>query len=197
MDIKKHKGWLIAAAVLAVILLWTASSYNSLVAAEETVGGQWANVETQYQRRADLVPNLVATVKGYAAHEKETLAAVVKARSEATAMHIDGASVTPEQMQAYQKAQGELSTTLGRLLAVTEAYPDLKANTSFQELQAQLEGTENRIAVARRDYNEAARTYNVAMRRFPKSIVASLFGFQSKTYFEAAAGAEKAPEVKF
>ncbi len=197
MNIKKYKGWLIAAAVVAVILLWAGSVYNSLVSQEEAVGNQWADVETQYQRRADLVPNLVATVKGYAAHEQQTLEAVVKARSEATQTHIDAADLTPEKMAAYQKAQSNLSGALGRLLMVQENYPDLKANENFLDLQAQLEGTENRISVARRDFNAVARKYNVAIRRFPNNIFASLFGFSAKTYFEAEKGAEKAPEVKF
>lgn len=197
MDIKKHKGWLIAAAVVVVILLWAGSVYNSLVSQEEAVGNQWADVETQYQRRADLVPNLVATVKGYAAHEQQTLEAVVKARSEATQTHIDAADLTPEKMAAYQKAQSNLSGALGRLLMVQENYPELKANENFLDLQTQLEGTENRISVARRDFNAVARTYNVAIRRFPNNIFASLFGFSAKSYFEAEKGAEKAPEVKF
>ncbi len=197
MDIKKHKGWLIAAAVAVVVLLWAGSVYNSLVSQEEAVGNQWADVETQYQRRADLVPNLVATVKGYAAHEQQTLEAVVKARSEATQTHIDAADLTPEKMAAYQQAQSNLSGALGRLLLVQEKYPDLKANENFLDLQAQLEGTENRISVARRDFNAVAREYNVAIRRFPANILASLFGFSAKSYFEAEKGAEKAPEVKF
>ncbi len=197
MDIKKHKGWLIAAAVAVVVLLWAGSVYNSLVGQEEAVGNQWADVETQYQRRADLVPNLVATVKGYAAHEQQTLEAVVKARSEATQTHIDAADLTPEKMAAYQQAQSNLSGALGRLLLVQEKYPDLKANENFLDLQAQLEGTENRISVARRDFNAVAREYNVAIRRFPANILASLFGFSAKSYFEAEKGAEKAPEVKF
>lgn len=197
MDIKKHKGWLIAAAVAVVVLLWAGSVYNSLVSQEEAVGNQWADVETQYQRRADLVPNLVATVKGYAAHEQQTLEAVVKARSEATQTHIDAADLTPEKMAAYLQAQSNLSGALGRLLLVQEKYPDLKANENFLDLQAQLEGTENRISVARRDFNAVAREYNIAIRRFPANILASLFGFSSKSYFEAEKGAEKAPEVKF
>lgn len=197
MDIKKHKGWLIAAAVAVVVLLWAGSVYNSLVSQEEAVGNQWADVETQYQRRADLVPNLVATVKGYATHEQQTLEAVVKARSEATQTHIDAADLTPEKMAAYQQAQSNLSGALGRLLLVQEKYPDLKANENFLDLQAQLEGTENRISVARRDFNAVAREYNVAIRRFPANILASMFGFSAKSYFEAEKGAEKAPEVKF
>ena len=168
-----------------------------MVSMDENVQNKWANVETQYQRRADLIPNLVNTVKGYAAHEKTTLEEVVKARSEATSVKIDPTNITPEQMKQYQAAQGSVSSALGRLLMVAENYPELKANENFLELQSQLEGTENRINVARKDFNDAAKEYNVSIRRFPKSIIAGMFGFEKKTYFEAEAGSEKAPDVQF
>ena len=185
-----------AVAILATMAL-TSCTYNKLVEQEEVVAQKWADVQTQYQRRADLIPNLVNTVKGYAAHESETLEAVVAARTKATQITIDPANATPEQIAAFQEAQGEVSQALGRLLAITEAYPDLKANEQFSELQAQLEGTENRIAEARRLYNEAVQTYNVSVRKFPNNIWAMIFGFDKKTPFAAEAGAEKAPTVEF
>lgn len=191
------KTWIIILAIVAVLVIWCVSTYNSLVTQEETVGNAWSNVENQYQRRSDLIPNLVNTVKGYAAHEKETFQAVVDARAKATQTTISIDDLTPEKMQAYQRAQGEVGSALSRLLAVTENYPDLKANENFKELQTQLEGTENRISVERRNFNEAARTYNTKIRRFPGSIVAGMFGFEKRPYFEAQEGAEKAPEVKF
>jgi LemA protein len=175
----------------------TSCTYNKLVEQEEVVAQKWADVQTQYQRRADLIPNLVNTVKGYAAHESETLQAVVEARTKATQITVDPTNLTPEKMAEYQAAQGEVSQALGRLLAITEAYPDLKANEQFSELQAQLEGTENRIAESRRLYNEAVQTYNVSVRKFPNNIWAMIFGFEKKTPFAAEAGAEKAPEVQF
>ncbi|HIZ90614.1 MAG TPA: LemA family protein [Candidatus Bacteroides merdavium] len=184
-------------AVVAVIAIWAISGYNSLVGMDENVSNQWANVETQYQRRADLIPNLVNTVKGYAAHEKETLEGVIAARSQATQIKVDPTDLTPEKLAEYQKAQGQLATALGKLLAITENYPDLKANQNFLELQAQLEGTENRINVARKNFNDAAKTYNTAIRRFPKNILAGMFGFDKRAYFEAAEGAEQAPQVQF
>lgn len=195
--IKKHLGWIIAGVVVVLILLWGVTGYNGLVAMDEGVQGKWADVETQYQRRNDLIPNLVNTVKGYAEHEKSTLESVVKARSEATSMKIDPSNVTAEQLAQYQKAQSNVSSALSRLLLVVEKYPELKANENFKELQSQLEGTENRIAVSRRDFNEVAKEYNTAIRRFPKNILAGMFGFEKKAYFESAEGAEKAPEVKF
>lgn len=193
----KNLGWIIAGAVVVVVVLWAISGYNGLVSIDEQVANKWSNVETQYQRRADLIPNLVNTVKGYAAHERSTLESVVKARSEATQVKIDPADLTPENMAEFQKAQGNVTTALGRLLMVAENYPQLKANENFLELQSQLEGTENRISVARKDFNDTAKAYNTAIRRFPKNILAGLFGFDKKTYFEADKGAEKAPEVKF
>ena len=188
---------IILVAVVAIITFWAISGYNSLVSMDENVSNQWANVETQYQRRADLIPNLVNTVKGYAAHEKETLEGVIAARSQATQIKVDPTDLTPEKLAEYQKAQGQLATALGKLLAITENYPDLKANQNFLELQAQLEGTENRINVARKNFNDAAKAYNTAIRRFPKNILAGMFGFDKRAYFEAAEGAEQAPQVQF
>lgn len=188
---------IIIVAVVAVIAIWAISGYNSLVGMDENVSNQWANVETQYQRRADLIPNLVNTVKGYAAHEKETLEGVIAARSQATQIKVDPTDLTPEKLAEYQKAQGQLATALGKLLAITENYPDLKANQNFLELQAQLEGTENRINVARKNFNDAAKAYNTTIRRFPKNILAGMFGFDKRTYFEATEGAEQAPQVQF
>lgn len=191
------KTWIIIIAVLAVIVVYGITSYNSMVAQDEAVGTAWSNVENQYQRRADLIPNLVNTVKGYAAHEKETFDAVVSARAKATQTTISIDELTPEKMEAYQKAQGAVGSALSRLLAVTENYPDLKANENFQTLQAQLEGTENRISVERRKFNEVAKAYNTNIHRFPKNIFAGMFGFEKRPYFEAEEGSEKAPEVKF
>lgn len=195
--IKKNLGLVITIAIVAVVLIWGVSGYNGLVSMDEGVQNKWADVETQYQRRADLIPNLVNTVKGYAAHEKETLEGVVKARSEATSVKIDPENMTAEQMAQYQKAQNGVSSALSKLLLVVEKYPDLKANQNFLELQSQLEGTENRITVARRDFNGVAKEYNTAIRKFPKNILAGMFGFEKKAYFEAQEGAEKAPEVQF
>lgn len=188
---------IIIVAVVAIIAIWAVSGYNSLVGMDENVSNQWANVETQYQRRADLIPNLVNTVKGYAAHEKETLEGVIAARSQATQIKVDPTDLTPEKLAEYQKAQGQLATALGKLLAITENYPDLKANQNFLELQAQLEGTENRINVARKNFNDAVKAYNTTIRRFPKNILAGMFGFDKRAYFEAAEGAEQAPQVQF
>ena len=184
-------------ALVAIIALWAMSAYNKLVVADESVTTEWANVESQYQRRADLIPNLVSTVKGYAAHEQETLDAVVSARAKATQMTVDAKDLTPEKLQEYQAAQGEVGAALGRLLMITENYPDLKANQNFMALQEQLEGTENRIQVARQKFNLTAKTYNISIRRFPMNILAGMFGFESKAYFEAEAGADKAPKVEF
>ena len=191
------KSTIIVIALVAIVAIWAVSGYNNLVKLDESVSTAWSNVENQYQRRADLIPNLVNTVKGYAAHEKETLEAVMSARSKATQMTVNAENLTPEKLQEYQKAQGEIGAALGRLLAITEAYPDLKANENFKELQAQLEGTENRISVERRNFNEVARSYNTAVRTFPKAIIASMFGFDKRPYFEAEEGANKAPEVLF
>ena len=187
----------VVAAIFAAIALWAVSGYNSLVSADETVSTAWSNVENQYQRRADLIPNLVNTVKGYAAHEKETLDAVVAARARATQVTVDADNMTPEKLAEYQKAQGEVGAALSRLLAITEAYPELKANQNFLELQAQLEGTENRISVERRNFNEAAKNYNTSIRTFPRNILAGMFGFEKRPYFESQEGADKAPVVEF
>lgn len=190
------RNTIIIAAIVAIVG-YCMSSYNTLVGQDEAVGTAWSNVENQYQRRVDLIPNLVNTVKGYASHEKETFEAVVSARAKATQTTVDIDDLTPEKIAAYQKAQGELGSALGRLLAITENYPELKANENFKELQAQLEGTENRISTERHKFNEVAKTYNTSIRRFPKNIIASMFGFEKRPYFEAQEGAEKAPEVKF
>lgn len=194
---KKSLTWIVVLGVLAIIALWAVNGYNSLVEDQENVESAWSQVENQYQRRADLVPNLVATVKGYAKHEEQTLEGVVEARAKATAITIDPTSVTPDELAAYQAAQGQLSQALGRLLAVAESYPDLKANQNFRDLQAQLEGTENRIAVARQLFNESARAYNTRVRRFPSNIIAACAGFEKKPYFEAEPEAAKAPKVEF
>ncbi|MDD6357535.1 MAG: LemA family protein [Bacteroidales bacterium] len=191
------KKTIIGIAIVAVLAFWAMGNYNKMVTEEENVETSWGNVENQYQRRMDLIPNLVATVKGYAAHEKETFEAVIAARAKATQITIDPSNATPEQLAAYQNAQGELSQALGRLLAVSESYPDLKANQNFMALQEQLEGTENRITVARNDFNKAVKEFNTLIRKFPNNIIANIFGFERKSNFEAEAGAEKAPTVEF
>ena len=193
----KKSSVIIVLIVAAIVVVWGITGYNGLVGMDEGVQTKWADVETQYQRRADLIPNLVNTVKGYAAHESETLQAVVEARAKATSMNIDPSNMSAEQIANFQKAQDGVSSALGRLLVTVEKYPDLKANENFRELQAQLEGTENRISVARRDYNEAARKYNTTLRSFPKNILAGMFGFEKKAYFEAQEGSEQAPTVQF
>jgi LemA protein len=184
-------------AVIAVIAIWLVSVYNGMVGLDEGVNTAWANVETQYQRRADLIPNLVNTVKGYAEHERETFEAVVNARSKATSITIDPSNVTPEKLQEFQQAQGELASALGRLIAISENYPDLKASEQFKELQAQLEGTENRINVARTNFNKEAQKYNTTIRTFPRNLFAGILGFTQRAYFEADAGASQAPKVEF
>ena len=191
------KKTIIILAAVAVVVLWGVTAYNGVISAEENVESKWGNVQNAYQRRADLIPNLVATVKGYAEHEKSTLEEVTNARTKATQMTVNVEDLTPEKLREFQKTQGELSTALGRLIAITENYPDLKANQNFLELQAQLEGTENRINVERKNFNEAAQAYNTKIRRFPTSILASIFGFDKKPYFEAEPGSEKAPKVQF
>ncbi|MBR2238132.1 MAG: LemA family protein [Prevotella sp.] len=185
--------------IAAVVIIggWAVSAYNGMVGEQEKATTAFANVQSAYQRRADLIPNLVETVKGYASHEKETLEGVVNARSKATQMTVDPENLTPEKLQEYQKAQGELGAALGRLIAISESYPDLKANENFRDLQVQLEGTENRINEARNKFNEVVQQYNVVIRSFPKNILAGLFGFDKMSKFEAEAGAEKAPQVKF
>ncbi len=188
---------LILLAVVAICTMTSCSTYNNMVTLDEAVKTSWSNVETQYQRRADLIPNLVSTVKGYASHEQSTLQAVIDARSKATSVNISMDEITPEKMAEYQKAQSAITSALGRLIAVSESYPELKANQNFLELQAQLEGTENRITVARKEFNETTQTYNVAVRRFPANLMAMLFGFDQKPYYEADESAAAAPKVEF
>lgn len=185
------------AVVVVIIFVWIKSTYNGMVDAEETATTALANVQSAYQRRADLIPNLVEVVKGYASHEKETLEGVVAARSKATQVTLDPANMTPEKLKEFQQAQGELGAALGRLIAIQENYPDLKANENFRDLQVQLEGTENRINEARNTYNGIVQKYNVTVRSFPSNIFAGMFGFEKMDKFEAEAGAEKAPQVKF
>lgn len=194
------KGLIALIAVVVVVLgcfMWGKNVYNSLVTADEGVGAAWAQVENVYQRRADLIPNLVATVKGYAEHESSTLESVIAARSKATQVTVNPEDLSEEAIAKFNEAQGELSSALGRLLMIAENYPDLKANQNFSDLQAQLEGTENRIATERMKFNETARSYNTMVRKFPDNIIASMFGFEKKGYFEAQAGAETAPKVEF
>lgn len=183
--------------VVAVVAIFFYATYNGFVNREEGLKSAWSNVETQYQRRADLIPNLVNTVKGYAAHETQTLNEVTEARARATSINLSADDLTPERLAQFQRAQAEVRSALGRLIAVSESYPDLKANQNFLELQAQLEGSENRIAVARKDFNAAAQQYNVSVRRFPANLVARMFGFGQKPYFESAEGAAAAPQVTF
>jgi LemA protein len=190
---RKYIPWII----LGIVVLMGFGSYNGLVSKDEEVSKAWSNVESDYQRRSDLIPNLVETVKGYANFEKETLTAVIAARASATQVKIDASNLNEENMAAFQQAQGGLSSALGRLLVVAEQYPDLKANQNFLDLQAQLEGTENRINVSRQRFNEVVNTYNVSRRKFPNVIFASIMGFKEKAYFKADGGAEKAPAVKF
>ena len=188
---------LVVGAVLVGLFLWFQGNYNNMVKMDEGVQAAWSQVENVYQRRADLIPNLVATVKGYATHEQQTLEGVVSARSKATQITVDADNLTPDNLAKYQKAQGELGAALGKLLAITENYPELKANENFMSLQSQLEGTENRIAVERKKFNEAARNYNTGIRQVPNNLVASMFGFEKKPYFEAQEGAQQAPVVAF
>jgi LemA protein len=183
---------------LIVILGWTGcNGYNGLVKQDENVSNAWNKVQSDYQRRADLIPNLVNTVKGEANFEQTTLQNVIAARASATQMKVDAKDLTPEKLQQFQASQGQLSQALGRLLVVSENYPTLRANEAFRGLQAQLEGTENRIKVSRNDFNDAVQTYNVKVRSFPMNLFAGMFGFKTKEGFKAEAGAEKAPEVKF
>ncbi len=188
---------LIIVAVVLVIYLWFKSGYNAMVEKQETVSAQWAQVENVYQRRADLIPNLVATVKGYAQHEQGTLTAVIEARAKATSVTIDPTNLDPDDIAQFQAAQDQLSGALSRLLVSVEAYPDLKANENFMALQAQLEGTENRITVERQKFNEKAMDYNQYIRKFPRNIIAGMFDFEKVGYFKAQAGAETAPKVEF
>ena len=189
--------WIIIIVIVVGLGMLVAGIYNNLVKLRNNRENAFANIDVQLKQRFDLVPQLVATVKGYAAHEKSTLEAVMAARSQATQVKIDPSNCTPQQLAAYQKAQGDVTTALGKLLAISENYPQLKANENFLELQSQLEGTENRINVARKDFNDSAKKYNTSLRRFPRNIIASMFGFEKRNYFEAEAGAEKAPKVEF
>jgi LemA protein len=191
------KSSIIIIVAIAIVAIWAITGYNGLVSQDETVANSWANVEAAYQRRADLIPQLVNTVKGYANHEKSTLDAVVSARTKATQMTVSVDDLSEENIQKFQEAQGEVSAAIGRLLAITESYPELKANENFSELQAQLEGTENRINEVRKKYNDAVKTYNISVRRFPNNILSGMFGFERKAEFKAEEGASKAPEVNF
>ena len=193
----KNKTLWIIIAIVAIGFFWVKGVYNKMVTQDEGVKTAWSQVENQYQRRMDLIPNLVNTVKGYASHEKETLEGVVNARAEATKTTLDPSNLTEESLRRFQAAQGELGSALSRLMVVMERYPDLKANQNFQELQAQLEGTENRISVERKRFNEVAQAYNTYIRTFPNNLLSGIFGFQQKAYFSADAGAEKAPTVEF
>ena len=189
--------WIVVVVLVVLFISGSCSAYNRMVTAEETVNTTWADVEAQYQRRSDLIPNLVNTVKGYAAHEQSTFTEVVEARAQAMSFKLDAADLTPEKLAEFQQAQQKVGSALGRLIAVAEQYPDLKANQNFLELQAQLEGTENRIAVARTRFNDATRQYNVTIRRFPANLIAGMFGFDQKAYFAAEEGAQTVPEVFF
>jgi len=195
------KKALIPIAIIAIIGLFiytkSVGTYNQFVQKEETINGQWAEVETQYQRRADLIPNLVSTVRGYADFERETLEGVINARARATSVNVNADNLSPEQIAEFQQAQEQLTGSLSRLLVSVERYPELKANENFRDLQVQLEGTENRIAVARRNFNQSVQVYNAELRTFPNNIYAGWYGFDRKGYFEAAAGAEQAPTVQF
>ncbi len=193
----KNKTTWIVIIIAAIVFFFGQSTYNNMVSQDEQVKTAWSQVENQYQRRMDLIPNLVATVKGYASHERSTLEGVVNARAKATQTTIDPSNLTEESLKNFQSAQGELSSALSRLMVVLERYPELKADKQFMGLQAQLEGTENRISVERKRFNETAQTYNTYIRRFPNNIFAGLFNFQSKAYFTAEAGAEQAPKVEF
>lgn len=188
---------LVVVGIIFILVMWGSSRYNKLVTMEESVSGAWSQVENVYQRRADLIPNLVNTVKGYAEFEQETLTQVIEARSKATGVNVNAESLDPASIQKFQQAQEGLSSALSRLMVVVERYPELKANQNFLELQSQLEGTENRITVERRKFNETAQSYNAQIRVFPSNLFAGIFGFEKKAYFESQAGAEKAPEVQF
>jgi len=189
--------WIVLVVVLALIAIWGVKQYNKIVALEEGVEAAWGQVENVYQRRADLIPNLVATVKGYASHESQTLTDVINARARATQITVDPSDLDPEEIAKFQNAQSELSGALGRLLVSVEQYPDLKANQNFLDLQAQLEGTENRITVERKKFNDAAQAFNTKIRKFPVNLIASMGDFEKKGYFKAEEGAEKAPQVSF
>lgn len=188
---------ILAVAVLALAALWMVKGYNRMVTEQENVEQAWGQVETQYQRRMDLIPNIQATVKGMAEKEQATLVAVVEARAKATQVTIDPSRITPEQLQAFEQAQSGVSSALSRLLVAIEKYPDIQFSKDFQDMRVQLEGTENRIAVARNAFNECAQTYNTIIRRFPNNLLASMFGFERKPYFQSQQGADIAPKVEF
>lgn len=194
---KKLGGLVILLIIAAILVMWGIKTNNKMVAAEENVSKAWGNVENAYQRRADLIPNLVETVKGVAEYEKSTLEAVIEARAKASQTTLDASDLTEENMAAFQAAQDNLSQSLGRLMVVVERYPELQATQNFRELQAQLEGTENRIAVERNKFNEAVQPYNSMIRKFPASIIAKIAGFDKKAYFKAAEGSDQAPKVQF
>lgn len=193
----KLPKWLLPVGILVILALWAVMKYNALVPMDQQVKSSWSQVENQYQRRSDLIPNLVNVVKGYASHEKETLEGVITARSKATSTTIDANNLDEAALQRFQQSQDALSSALSRLMVVVEKYPDLKANEQFQNLAVQLEGTENRIATARRDFNETAKTYNTARQTFPTVLIAGLLGFKERPYFIAQAGSEIAPTVDF
>ena len=193
---KKKSTWIIIG-VIVLIVIWAISINNRMVGMEENVNKSWGNVENVYQRRADLIPNLVNTVKGYAEHETSTFEAVVNARAKATSISVNPDNMTADQLKEFQQAQNDVTGALGRLIAISESYPELKANENFKELQSQLEGTENRIAVERKNFNDSASKYNTYIRKFPQSIIAGMRGFEKKPYFEAEEGANKAPKVEF
>ena len=197
MKITKRQSTLLLIGLVVIAILWVRGIYNRTVEKDEAIAGQWGQVETAYQRRGDLIPNLVNTVKGYAEHERETLTEVIEARAKATNVSIDPTNLNPQAIQQFQAAQDGLSQALGKLMVVVERYPDLKANQNFLDLQQQLESTENRIAVERRKFNDATRDYNTIIRRFPSNILAGIFGFETKGYFEATEGSEVAPTVEF
>lgn len=194
---KKFIPIIIVAAVVVILVAWAISAYNGLVIKDENCSKQWSKVESQYQRRMDLIPNLVNTVKGYASHEEATLLKVIEARNQASQVKVDAENMTQEQLNEFQKSQENLSSAIRGLNIVVEQYPDLKANQNFLELQSQLEGTENRIAVERQRYSDVVNEFNTSVRRFPNSVFASMFGFDKKPYFEAQSGAENAPKVEF
>lgn len=194
---KKFIPIIIVLAIVVILIAWAVKAYNGLVVKDEACSNQWSKVESQYQRRMDLIPNLVNTVKGYASHEEATLLKVIEARNQASQVKIDAENMTQEQLNNFQQTQDNLSSAIRGLNIVVEQYPDLKANQNFLELQSQLEGTENRIAVERQRYSDVVNEYNTSVRRFPNSIFASMFGFDKKPYFEAQSGAENAPKVEF
>ncbi len=194
---RKNRTWIIVAIIALLLVMWGVRRYNAFIALDEGVTNQWANVENVYQRRADLIPNLVNTVRGYADFEQETLTQVIEARARATSVNVDANNLSPQAIANFQQAQEGLGSALSRLLVTIERYPELKANQNFLELQSQLEGTENRIAVERRKFNETVRSYNTRIRRFPSNVIAGISGFETKGYFEALEGSETAPVVEF